>query len=100
MLAVVPDSVVVPTETLAPTLPASTALTVPPCRSYAVVLVNTPVVPVIVPAFFKITPATVSLKPPTSRIAVAPSTVTVLALLIAFAVPNASVPAFTLVAPV
>ena len=76
------------------------ALAVPSCMSYAATLVSTPVLPPIVPPPCSNTDATVSLRVPIASCAVAPLTVTALALAITLSAPSASVPAVTDVAPV
>ena len=78
-----------------PALPASTALTVPACRSKAVLLVS---VPLAIAPPVSCTPATVSLKPP--RLKLPPLTTSVLVLASRSAAPKASVPATTVVVPV
>ena len=71
------ESVTVPAVVFtSPALPSRIADTVPFCRSNAVVLVKTPLVPEIAPVV-RCTPATVSLKAPTSS--VPPSTFTLVA---------------------
>ena len=94
-----PLSVTVPAvDLLAPAVPARMADTVPLRRSKAAVLVNTPVVPVMLPLFCKDTDATVSLFGPMARVP-AP-TVTALPSAITLLAFKARAPPNTLVAPV
>ena len=82
----------------APAEPPSWAATLPLRRSKAAVLVNTPLLPVMVPPPCSDTDATVSLRVPISRVAL--FTVSALASAITLLAPKASVPPLTWVAPV
>ena len=73
-----PDSVTVPLVVLLRAMPEPPRMapTVPLCSSNVPVLVSTPVLPVMLPLFERMTVPTESLKVPIARTEVAPSTVT------------------------